>query len=122
MCNTAYNLKAVFKLMLPCVQPVTAKGRPKCIINKRRKNLGGSFSPQPSLPTPLVYNQLCLLLSSYAVLGAIAVTLQPLWPDSTRVGVWYLSMGLFIIVGLLLVVIVGKLSSQCVQIFSLPNA
>ena len=40
------------------------------------------------------------------VLGAVAWTLQPLWPASTRVAMWYVAMAAACIVGVLLVLLV----------------
>lgn len=47
--------------------------------------------------------------SFFSVIGAIAMTLQPLWPDSSRETLWYLSVGVFMIMGVLVCLIVGKL-------------
>ncbi len=44
----------------------------------------------------------------YAVVGAVTLTLQPLWPESTRTGVWYASMGLFGVMGFLVLLIIGE--------------
>ena len=40
------------------------------------------------------------------VLGAIAWTLQPLWPSSTRVAMWYIAIAAACLVGVLLVLLV----------------
>ena len=40
------------------------------------------------------------------VLGAIAWTLQPLWPESTKVGMWYVAMAAVCVIGVLLVLLV----------------
>ena len=40
------------------------------------------------------------------VLGAVAWTLQPLWPASTRVAMWYVAMAAACIIGVLLVLLV----------------
>ena len=40
------------------------------------------------------------------VLGAVAWTLQPLWPASTRVAMWYVAMAAACVVGVLLVLLV----------------
>ncbi|CAI8055872.1 Translocation protein SEC62 [Geodia barretti] len=40
------------------------------------------------------------------VLGAVAWTLQPLWPASTRVAMWYVAMAAACVIGVLLVLLV----------------
>ena len=50
-------------------------------------------------------------LSLNTVIGAVALTMQPLWPDSTRAGMWYLSMGVFVLMGAMVSLIVGKFIS-----------
>ena len=60
------------------------------------------FAFSPSLP---------LSLSLNTVIGAVALTMQPLWPDSTRAGMWYLSMGVFVLMGAMVSLIVGKFIS-----------
>ena len=54
---------------------------------------------------------LSLPLSLPTVIGAVALTMQPLWPDSTRAGMWYLSMGVFVLMGAMVTLIVGKFIS-----------
>ena len=40
------------------------------------------------------------------VLGAVAWTLQPLWPASTRVGMWYVAMAAVCVIGVLLALLI----------------
>lgn len=42
------------------------------------------------------------------VLGAIAWTLQPLWPASTRVAMWYIAIAAACLVGVLLVLLIAR--------------
>lgn len=42
------------------------------------------------------------------VLGAIAWTLQPLWPASTRVGMWYIAIAAACLIGALLVLLIVR--------------
>ena len=44
----------------------------------------------------------------YVVVGAIALTLQPLWPDSSREALWYLSVAVFFAMAVIVALIVGE--------------
>ena len=55
-----------------------------------------------------MFDRMCVFI--LAVLGAVALTLQPLWPESTRVWVWYGSMGLLGVMGFLVILIIGESS------------
>ena len=44
----------------------------------------------------------------FSVVGAIALTLQPLWPDSSREMVWYVSMAVLVLMSFMILLIVGK--------------
>lgn len=57
------------------------------------------------------FNVLLIALISFsfsAVLGAIAWTLQPLWPESTRVSLWYLAVGAGLLIAVLIALIISK--------------
>lgn len=48
------------------------------------------------------------IIGFIVVLGAIAWTLQPLWPASTRVGMWYIAIAAACVIGALLVLLVVR--------------
>ena len=66
-----------------------------------------SLSLFPSTPPPPL-----------PVVGAVALTMQPLWPDSTRAGMWYLSMGVFVLMGVMVTLIVGTFISFHLNLLS----
>lgn len=70
------------------------------------------------------------LIGIALVVVIIAFVLQPLWPDSSKMGMWYISMLLIILLGLLIVLyivrwflwgIIYTLTNTKVEFWLLPN-
>lgn len=45
---------------------------------------------------------------SILVLGVIGFTLQPLWPDSSKMGMWFLSVIMMVLLGVLIALYIGN--------------
>ncbi len=49
-----------------------------------------------------------VLLFCFSVVVIIAFTLQPLWPESSKYGMWYVSVLFMVLLAVLLLVYVGQ--------------
>ena len=65
----------------------------------------------------------------YTILGGVAMVaimlagvMFPLWPIKLRIGVWYLSMGAFGLIGAFIVLAIVRLIFWCVTVFSMKRA
>ncbi|OLL25326.1 Translocation protein SEC62 [Neolecta irregularis DAH-3] len=66
-------------------------------------------------------SQLMAILASLGlVIVAFTAVLFPLWPQSLRIGVWYLSMGMLGLLGLFFVIAIIRLILYLVTIFTHP--
>lgn len=59
-------------------------------------------------------------MAAAVVAGIFAVVLFPLWPMVMRQGVWYLSVGLMILLGLFFAMAIFRLILFCVTVFVVP--
>lgn len=54
---------------------------------------------------------------SILVLGVIGFTLQPLWPDSSKMGMWFLSVIMMVLLGVLIALYIGNRNYGSVSFF-----
>ena len=59
-------------------------------------------------------------MAAAVVAGIFAVVLFPLWPMFMRQGVWYLSVGFMILLGLFFAMAIFRLILFCVTVFVVP--
>lgn len=59
-------------------------------------------------------------LAAAVVVGIFAIVLFPLWPMVMRQGVWYLSVGVMILLGLFFAMAIFRLILFCATVFVVP--
>ncbi|WVQ79619.1 hypothetical protein IAT38_001719 [Cryptococcus sp. DSM 104549] len=99
--------------------PPTPSGQPKVL----------RLAPQQSFD-PLAYyswfydgSPLYKYLGGFAMVAImLAGVMFPLWPVSMRIGVWYLSVGVLCLVGLLIVIAIVRLILWCITVVSMKRA
>ncbi|WWC69784.1 uncharacterized protein I206_103727 [Kwoniella pini CBS 10737] len=102
---------------VPAVPPPT--GTPKTL----------QLAPQQAFDEPSYYTWFYDGSPLYTILGGAAMVvimlagvMFPLWPIKLRIGVWYLSIGVLILVGLFIVLAIVRLIFWCITVLSMKRA
>ncbi|WWC61484.1 uncharacterized protein I303_104068 [Kwoniella dejecticola CBS 10117] len=87
------------------------------------------LSPQQAFDEPSYYTWFYDGSPLYTILGGAAMVvimlagvMFPLWPIKLRIGVWYLSIGVLILVGLFIVLAIVRLIFWCITVLSMKRA
>ncbi|WWC85167.1 uncharacterized protein L201_000024 [Kwoniella dendrophila CBS 6074] len=127
--NNEEEAKAIMTKLLPCAfflrtdRPTlavpTPSGQPKPL----------QLSPQQSFEDQVYFTWFYDGSPLYTILGGAAMVvimlagvMFPLWPIKLRIGVWYLSIGVLILVGLFILLAIVRLIFWCITVISMKRA